>query len=231
MFKFLLLTTYLLIISVKSFGLSIEPDKLLKELKTYSLEFLCTDKPKSSFMNFFGDTEEIDTYTSQGVFLTEDGHVLARKSMMENREDFCIEWTDENGNLFNLEADVISQHPEINVVILKVEHPYGEKFPSQKLSFKKIYEGEWVIVITKKLPSADVYFQLGKIHSIFKTGKRDGTIGLSHSLRDEQDGSPVYNVLGELIGFVDWCSVNRNFMFIKSLSSMEEWIKETLGLI
>lgn len=218
--------------SVKSFGGSIDLDKSLRELKFQNIELHCTDKPKDSFINFFGDTEELKSWILQGSFLTEDGYILVNKSSLENMCKFSVKWKDENENFLSLEAKLISEHPKVDAAILKVEHPFLGNFPKIQISFEKIYEGEWVVVLTNDISENDVFFQLGRINCVFKNPmlEIDGLIGLSH-MRVGQCGSPVYNILGERIGFVDGCSKYKNFMRIVSFNSIADWIKETTGSI
>ncbi len=206
---------------------SIDLNMIFQGKEQEAIEFYYTDKPVFSF---FSESEPT-TWITQGTLLSSEGHILIAKHLLKDRNKFLISWKDNDGAIYNLNAIVISEHPTENIAILKIDHPYGGKFPQPNFAFKRMKINEWVFVVINELRKEQCLFQAGKVTDLIKLSSNGyecyfGEIGLEY--RAGQVGCPVYNSEGETIGIVAG-QLNNDLIYFKPFSTIETWLKNFLG--
>lgn len=222
--KKFILSFFLALIFTQLDAITIDLDALCQGKKQEVVKFEQTEKPGTS------KSQSPSTYYCRGALISSEGHIMV-SDYTKDYDNFTITWIDANDFEHVLDAALVSVHPTEEVVILKVDHPFGGMFPQPKLSFNRLKASDWVLVVTNEIESKECLFQIGKIIKLIMPSRSSfeglyGKIGLVW--RGGQQGAPVYNSQGEMVGIVGGPS--DELSWIRPFFPIEQWIKETLGL-
>ena len=152
------------------------------ETESGILSFLKSEAPKQSlsYINI-----------GSGIVFDESGHILTRSSIVAGAESNLVTFS--NGE--ESPAIFVGHDPETGFAVLKVQTEYLT--PARLGDSNNIVPGAWNLMIGNSLgvyPS--VVF--GSINGI----RNDGMIQISANLNPGNNGSPILNTKGEVVGLV-----------------------------
>ncbi|MFQ5770615.1 MAG: S1C family serine protease [bacterium] len=127
-----------------------------------------------------------------GIILDDSGHILTRSSIVWGAESNIV--TIANGK--ELSAEFVGHDPETGFAVIKQIDDENLK-PAKLGNFDGITPGSLIVMIGNSLgvfPSID----FGVINGI----RDDGMIQISTNLNPGNNGSPIFNLSGEVIGLV-----------------------------
>jgi hypothetical protein len=163
----------------------------------------------------------------RGFFLNQEGYILTCKDFLEDFKDFKVCWNDRKGSIHLLDATVISKHPTENAAILKVEYPYGGKFPQCSCLFESFKVHSWYFMLVVDNEPEEEYPMAGKILNIFQEEHSYSAMLTIPSIVGGS-GSPIFDFNGFIIGFQDSVFIKNRFVCATSLLYIKKWMEETL---
>lgn len=195
--------------------------------KTETCQVFCQEKPKDSYLSWSKTTHSAEC---KGILLDKAGHILVPKSCLEKSEIFTVAWSDEKGDLYNMEASLVSQNTNFNAAILKVNHPHGGLFQEPNRISERIKKDQWVLAVDHRVQKLECYFQVAQLVDIMRVPGEGfyGRIGLTFS--SELIGAPVYNFKGYMIGFITGVYPDSNQPTLLPFSYINDWITHCIGV-
>lgn len=181
--------------------------------------------------NVFGyDDDDSGEYRCNAFFINSYGYLITNKeiALLSNRL-FCG-WQDDMGQMHDLEASVISVHPDYNLALIKVDLVDGNCFPFLNLDFETLYEGQWLIRISKSSRDGSNLSTVSSLAKYFTEPFGDflpheGIVNIGcNDCRIL--GSPYLNLEGNAIGV--HCGNHKRVSFLTFLRPLEGWINNQL---
>ncbi len=130
-----------------------------------------------------------------GLIIDEDGYVVTRSSIVLNSVSNHV--TLANGK--KIKADFVGHDPETGFAIIKIQQPNEQRnlVPARLENTEKVDPGSWIVMIGN---SVGVFpaVGFGAIHGL----RSDGLIQISGNLNPGNNGSPLIDFHGKVVGMV-----------------------------
>ena len=150
---------------------------------------------ESGILSFFKSEREKHAISyvnvGSGLIIDHLGHVVTRRSIVARSEYSTITLHDGT----KLPAEFVAEDPETGFAILKIEAENLK--PAQFGDIASVRPGSWVVMIGNSLgafPSVD----FGAVNGL----RSDGLIQISANLNPGNNGSPIFDLEGRVIGVV-----------------------------
>lgn len=146
------------------------------------LSFFKTESPQApvSFMNI-----------GSGIIFNKDGYILTRSSIVVGAELISVRLS--SGD--DIKAEFVGQDPETGFAIIKVKHKSLK--PAKLGNSDTVVPGDWNLLIGNSLgvyPSVT----FGTVNGL----RKDGMLQISADLNPGNNGNPIINSDGEVIGLI-----------------------------
>lgn len=198
--------------------------------KTETCQVFCMEKSKQSLWNNLV-SKSANSSECKGILLDKEGHILTPKSCLDKFDNFTVTLSDDKGNLHNMDASLVCQHPVFNAAILKIDHLYPGVFREANRISERIKNDQWVLVVNHRVQQLECYYQVAQLVDVERIAGEGfyGRIGLTYS--SELIGAPVYNAKGHMIGLITGDYANFNQPKLLPFSYLNDWITDSIGKI
>lgn len=168
-------------------------DQLSEKTKGITVEVYGDLKPKE------GESYSEGTFRVHGFFINETGLVLTYKSFLEDKKNVRIFWTDTKGAFHETPAEVVTNHPELDIALLKINPSKETRVCKPDLQYEPVSLDSYVFLSGLDLEIGKNYPIMGKVIEKSKYRNIDEVVtGIPRFQGGE--GAPVFNTDGSVIG-------------------------------
>lgn len=212
--KTFLMLGFLFFASVNSAGMS-NLDKIYQQ----SLPTIC---------EVVGYDNESGFFTWQAFFIHSNGLLLTSRLPPLCQSFYCY-WRDEEGELDMLEGRLISEHPEYDVALIKVDCRENKKFPVTMVDFSPQKQGEWFLRVSigakyqiykPSICSISSYALIGQEGFLPHQGIVD------QGSHEDIAGAPYLNLNGNVVALHN--RSEKRFSTFTALHPLQDWLSELL---
>lgn len=162
-------------------------------------------------------------YVQQACIIDPRGYMLTASYHFQQASFECAEalWVDNEGSPHDLPITSIDIHPEFKIALIKIEHPYGGRFPCLALSSSPPRKGDWVLRVSRNKFARVGHPYVGQV---LEYHNGEGVIGMGCYGRTP--GAPFIDLKGDVLGIHTYSDERESFF--TSTFQLKEWIDSIL---